>query len=83
MLVSEAKFEGSKFYCEWVTYDSEEEKKEAEIYLRSWIKFTFKKLKDYEIVGKPQFIERTECHSMDCINQVPTLGVKIEFKLKT
>lgn len=74
MLVSESKFEDSKFYVEFVTFDSEEEKEEAEVYLKSWVKFLLKKMTDYEMIGTPEFIESERGNNM---------GVKIQFKLKT
>lgn len=65
------------FFKEWVFFDSEDEKKDAEKYLDLWKKFIIKKNQDLRFVDD-QIIERDFSH----LNSRKTLGIKIEMEKK-
>ncbi len=68
----------SEFYSNWVFYNNDEEKKEAETYLILWKKFLLKKVSHLEQVGPDQLVDRLNLNDTG----ISTLGLKIELKNK-
>ena len=63
------------WFGEWIEYNSEGEKVDAEFYLWLWEKFTLKKLKNLKLIEE-QWIDRDESYGLP----ITTLAVKLHMK---
>lgn len=68
----EKRNESLQFYGEWVFYEGEEERNEAETYLKLWAKFYPKKL-NVKVLSTSDLIERQDIFG----SGKTTLGIKI------